>query len=320
MLISFAQAKQNTQCERFYINKPTALELIMTNLGQNPNGYPMLIVSDSLNEHFLEIKKRYKRVIDIISTQGSNNAMVFSVQTTTAALETFQNLNKKLLNELEKSKLNRLEIDNLGKDMKTCLIKLDQCNVNLRLALKHVEDHITLGKNLLEDLSKKTIELSDIIPQLRYYHLFDDTVLKDIELLVEQQKQLIANSFSKIVSDSIVAQQSLRETATRYASLQIPWAKNQAALLESKEGAPIMGALSLEESKENSYANDFANSGDHSFAIEKRNSPLNDEETNLSKGAARFHEKIKSSELSSLGETLLKKLIRKEIDYTNFLR
>lgn len=312
ILTSFVSAQPNNRCDSFYLRKQSVIELILRDLRNNPNAYPLLTVSNSVKESFHEIANRYQQVLNLINAQGSNNALSFSVRTTTSALETFTILNEKLSKELAKNKLNRLEIESLSKDMKNCLAGLGQCKVHLTSALEHVEHSIKLGEDLLEELSRKTIELSSIIPHLKQYNLLDEATIEAIEVLINSQKVLIQDGFTEIITNNIVAQKSLRDTAGAYLGSQIPTVELQAALLETKPGALDMGALAISLSKPNEKKVTEAKA---SIKEEK----VDDFKFQPSKEALRFQELVDSSESSDLGKKMLDNLITHKVNGSDFI-
>lgn len=304
-------AAKSNDCRLFYISVPakkTMIDIVKEQLKQNPNSSPLYLVSDSIKISFRELSARYESILKLIAAKGTKNKLSFSVTTTNETLEAFQDLNRKLSDEVEKNKHDQKKIAELANKMKMCLSNLNTCETNLTIALKDAQNDFDATKQLMDELKNRLPELDQVLAELPKLNILSEAELSLVTSTIVQQKKLIGSDYLLILEKHLHAQKILKDNADAMATNTIEWARMQAASLQSRASID-MNALNLEDSDLKTTIE--KNEIDFNFEF-KPHADLHEDANNANKksieNAKFFQQRVNASEQTEFGKRFLKEL------------
>jgi hypothetical protein len=278
-------------------------------LQADPHGFPLHIVSDTIEKHLVEISEKYELILGKIGQDSDINAIQFATMTTETALKTFANLNRDLAAEMKKAKVDETKVKNLAEKMKTCLGNLSQCSINIREAVEEARTDMNSAKELLSELREKADEFASAIPELKKSNLFSDDVVQLLADTLQDQQNLLGSSYARTIEAHLDNQQAL----VNLANVQIPsilQARTQAAHLQAA-GVKGLNALSLAKQRQH--------------IVEKRSDvksatlDLNRTKRIKESDDPSFQEKINESKITDLGQEVITLLDKGELEHRDVL-
>ncbi|MBN8537141.1 MAG: hypothetical protein J0M15_08805 [Deltaproteobacteria bacterium] len=286
--------------ESNYANKTeepiSLLNQVIQNLSSNSNGFPILIVSETIESFLKTIFEKYNEMTDKISEKKELNGISFSVSKAELTINTFYNLHRNLETELAKTRRNEEKIKDLSDQMKKCLANISICQSNIKDSMIETKKDILETNEFIQNLQLKANELKDLKNWLPESIRLDELVMTPLLELIDTYIQNIENIFPHILESHLKAQSTLMAMAES----QIPSllkTKSMAAGLEA-EWLVELGALRLKRDS----TNDNETSGKKSTLIEMK-----------SELAQRFERQIKESELSPFGRQIISDLNNKRL-------
>lgn len=286
--------------ESNYANKAekpiSLLDQVTQNLSSNSNGFPILIVSETIEKFLNTIFEKYTEITDKISEKKELNGIKFSSSTAELTIDAFYNLHRNLESELSKTKRNEEKIKDLSDQMKKCLANISICQSNIKESMIETNKDILETNEFIQNLQLKANELKDLKNLLPERIHLDDLVMTQLMELIDTHIQNIENIFPRILESHLKAQSTLMAIAES----QIPSllkTKSMAAGLEA-EWLVELGALRLKRD----FTNENETSGSKSILIEMK-----------SELAQRFERQIKESELSPFGRQIISDLNNKRL-------
>lgn len=302
-------AKSN-DCRSLYSQtstKKTIAENVIDDLRNNPNGMPLLLVSNSLMESFREQSAKYESILKLISAQGPKNKLSFAIRTTNQTIESFQNLLKKLSGEVEKNKQKQKKINELTSKMKTCVGNLNICESNLTIALRDAQNDVQLTKQLIAELQEKLPELDQVMSTLKESNMLSAADLQLVESTIARQKSMIGTSYISILEKNLEGLEIFKRQAEIMLSHSIQHARFDAAQLQSSASIDI-DALSLgkkEAEREGGGEIDFNFEFDHRADL---HDDTNNKDRTAIENAKFFQEKVNASEQTKFSKNLIMEL------------
>lgn len=286
--------------ESNYANKAekpiSLLDQVIHNLSSNSNGFPILIVSDTIESFLKTVFEKYNAMTDKISEKKKLNGISFSVSKAELTINTFLNLHRNLESELSKAKKNEEKIKDISDQMKKCLANVSICQSNIKDSMIETKKDILETNEFIQNLQLKANELKDLKNWLPERIHLGELVITQLMELIDAHIQNIENIFPHILESHLKAQSTLMAIAES----QIPSllkTKSMAAGLEA-EWLVELGALRLKRDS----TNDNETSGSKSI--------LNETKSEL---AQRFERQIKESELSPFGRQIISDLNNKRL-------
>lgn len=275
------------------------LDQVIQNLSSKSNGFPILIVSDTIESFLKTIFEKYTEITDKISEKKEVNGINFSVSKSELTLNKFYDLHKHLEEELSKSRKNEEKIIELSAQMKRCLSNVNTCQLNIRDSLFETRKDILETNEFIQNLQLKANELKDLKNNLPGKIHLDASTLIQLNDLIDSQIQTIDQIFPRILESHLKGQSTLMALAES----QIPAllrTRSMAAGLEA-EWLVELGVLRLKSDS----MNDNETSGNKSTK-----STLTEMKSEL---AQRFQNQIKESELSPFGKKIISELNEKSM-------
>lgn len=263
----------------------TLLEDIEKELKEKSGGFPLLIVSDVMERHLLDISERYDGLLEKIEQREELNSIQYLTSLTETTLKSFYELNKDLSIELAKAQQNEQKIASLSQKMKTCVGNLRGCDVDIRTALEESRAKNVETQELISALNEKIGEFETVIDSLNTSRKFPDDITQMLTILLKDQAALLGSSYMKIISQHLETQNQ----AINLGVAQIPailQTKIAAAHLEASSSIPL-GIMSLSRQREGLGK---------ATAVKKSRSVMSNED---------FHNKVNSSELTQVGAKVL---------------
>lgn len=280
--------------------KPISLlDQVIQNLSSNSNGFPILIVSDTIDSFLETIFEKYTEITDKISEKKELNGINFSVSTAESTINKFYDLHRNLEVELSKSKKNEEKIKELSAQMKRCLSNVSICQSNIRDSLIETRKDILETNEFIQNLQLKANELKDLKNNLPGRIHLDASTLSQLNDLIDSQIQTIDQIFPRILESHLKGQSTLMALAES----QIP------ALLKTKSMAAGLEAERLVELGVLRLKSDSMNDNEIS-GNKSTKSTLIEMKSEL---AQRFQNQIKESEVSPFGKKIISELNEKSI-------
>lgn len=304
---SFASSCLSSYGANNYLNndgkkteKPfSLLDQVIQNLSSNSNGFPILIVSDTIDSFLETIFEKYTEITDKISEKKELNGINFSVSTAESTINKFYDLHRNLEVELSKSKKNEEKIKELSAQMKRCLSNVSICQSNIRDSLIETRKDILETNEFIQNLQLKANELKELKNNLPGKIHLDASTLSRLTDLIDSQIQTIDQIFPRILESHLKGQSTLMALAES----QIP------ALLKTKSMAAGLQAEWLVELGVLRLKSDSTNESETS-GNKSTKSTLIEMKSEL---AQRFQNQIKESELSPFGKKIISELNEKSI-------
>ncbi|MBL7544060.1 MAG: hypothetical protein JNL11_09595 [Bdellovibrionaceae bacterium] len=231
-------------CSQFYESQPrTLVDHIVKNLQENPNGFPALIISESLQEYLQPIIEKYQKVMERATESNAINPIKTMVSSTETALTRFYELSSKINKELDRSTKNRRKILELSEDLRSCFSNLMLCRTNIKDQLPVVRSEIERDQAILDNIKSIVDELNRFKAELPSLTDIPQMFHNELKNAIDSQTYLLEHSLRLVLQSHIEVQTQLLNLAQAQIPLLVR-VQSDAANLESA-GAKDIGALEL---------------------------------------------------------------------------